>query len=60
MSLRQQITEARRHIRKLKRAAPYIFPEWQRLKNAERQVEVSRKELEAARKAWRQVGADQD
>lgn len=58
MSLRRQIIEARRNVRALKRTQPFIFPEWQRLKNAEQQMETAKQELEAARDAWKKVGAD--
>lgn len=51
----EQIEHARREVKKLKRAAPYLFPEYARLCRAERWIKQARDELIAARKAWREL-----
>ena len=55
MSLRDQIEDAKRHIKKLKRVSPYIFHQWQRLEQAKAQLKAARTEYEAAKKAWREL-----
>ena len=49
----EQIDQAKREIRALKKTTPYIFNEWQRLQNAERKFADAERELKAARKAWK-------
>jgi hypothetical protein len=56
-TLFERIAEAKRETRRLKGVTPYIFPEWQRLKVAERDYDSARREVEAARSAWKKLGA---
>jgi ABC-type transporter lipoprotein component MlaA len=58
MSLSEQIANARVQVRKMKRATPYIFHEWQRLQSAKRALKDARDEYEAARKAWKEYAQD--
>lgn len=51
----EQIDKARQGVKALKRATPWIFPEWQRLAQAKSALEKARIELEAAKKAWREL-----
>lgn len=52
----KKIDAARENVLRLKLTVPEIFPEWQRLKAAERELEKARKELGSALAAWRRVG----
>jgi hypothetical protein len=53
MSLKDQIADARKQVRKLMKVAPYLFPEWQRLQNARRRVDEAAQELIVARSEWK-------
>lgn len=56
-SLIAQINDARAHVRQMKRVAPWLYHEWQRLKEAERAFKAAQKELAAARLAWKNFAA---
>lgn len=67
MSLRDQIEAAGKSVRRLKRTNPYIFPQWDRLQRAKRNLEAARQELKAARQelkaakaAWNALGAKRE
>jgi hypothetical protein len=47
-----QVNEARKSLVKLRRAAPYLFHEWQELKQAEMDLARAKKRYEAAKKRW--------
>lgn len=53
----QTIADAKKSVRRMKRAAPEMFYEWQELRNAEANLKHARARLEKARKAWKKVGA---
>lgn len=55
-SLSQQIALAKIGIRRTKRAAPEMFPEYLELKAAEQAVKEANRRLARARKAWRKLG----
>lgn len=54
--LAEQIELAKRRIRQMKRAVPYLLPEWLELKNAERRLAEAKKDLAAKRAAWKKLG----
>lgn len=54
--VRKQIDQAQQSVRMLKLTMPEIFPEWQRLKEAERALKKAQKELGSALAAWHKVG----
>jgi hypothetical protein len=54
--MQEQIEEARKNVRKMKKACPYIFPEYSRYKGAERALEQARLELADAKAAWKRLG----
>ena len=57
MILRDQIEAAGKRLRRLKKSNPYIFPQWDRLQRAKRNLEAARRELEAAKTEWNALGA---
>jgi hypothetical protein len=56
MSLAEQIESAKASIRKLKRAAPYLYPEHGELFRARQAVRDAKARLKAAEKAWKELG----
>ena len=52
MSLDEQIADAQQKVRKLARAAPYLFPEYDRMREAKLRLQQARKEYERARRVW--------
>jgi len=55
-SLRERILDAAKQIRKLKQCCPYIFPEYDELKNAKANYKHAQVRLERAKAVWRKVG----
>lgn len=47
-----QFDQARTEVARFKKTIPYIFPEWQALKIAEREFEQAQLKLETARNRW--------
>jgi len=56
VGLKQQIDQSSREVRRLKRYVPYIYPEYQALKHAERLYKEALDRLAAAREAWDRLG----
>lgn len=56
MNFNEQIAQAGAQLRKLKRTCPQLFPQYGRLKEAERRLKEAREELKAAKSAWKSVG----
>ena len=57
-ALFDQITQARREVRRMKKHTPYIFQEWQDLRNDEDAWERAKSNLARARAAWANLGKD--
>lgn len=57
MSDREPLTdEQQAALDKLKADTPWIFPEWERLQQAQRRLEQSQKNLAQAQAAWDNLG----
>jgi hypothetical protein len=54
--MRKMISDAQAHVRKMKRAAPYIYPEYTNLQVAESEFKLARERLKFARAAWKNLG----
>jgi hypothetical protein len=54
--MQEQIEEARKNVRKMKKACPYIFPEHARYMRAQWVFEQAKLELATAKAAWKKVG----
>jgi hypothetical protein len=54
----KQRKSANAHIREMKVVAPYIYPQWQRLMQANDALREATKELERAQSAWDKLGKD--
>lgn len=55
MGVHEQIIEARRNVRGMAKAVPHIFPEWQRLQQAEDRLKEAKAERLAALNAWNRI-----
>jgi len=53
------IKAAQKSVRAMKRASPYIFPEWSRLQTAKAGVLRANEELKRAQAAWKSLGGEQ-
>jgi hypothetical protein len=58
MTFQDQLRFARERINELKITTPEIFPEWQRLKLAEKQLTIATDEVNSAQLAWDRLGSD--
>lgn len=56
MTTTAMIKEAQAQIRKLKRAVPHLFPEYNNLLVAESEYKQARFRLDAARRKWKELG----
>ncbi len=52
----KQRRAANKSIREMKISQPFIFPEWQRLQEAEDKLREARREVELAQKSWAALG----
>lgn len=56
MTTAVMIKEAQAQIRKLKKAVPHLFPEYDNLRVAESEYKRARRRLDAARRKWKELG----
>jgi hypothetical protein len=54
-SLKRQIELAKKGVKKLKKATPHIFPQYCRMKEAERQLKLAKNELREAKEVWKNL-----
>lgn len=52
----QQIRDAQVELRKIKRASPYIFPEYTNLQRAKAELAAARTQYDQAVRAWKALG----
>lgn len=52
------IKRAQKNVQALKKAAPYIFPEWQALRSAKANVKEANEALARAKAAWNAIGGE--
>ena len=58
MSIHEQIAQARKEVQGLKKTSPHIFPQWQALQDAKRELEQAKIKYQRAKSAWKSVGED--
>jgi prefoldin subunit 5 len=54
--LAEQVRNAKRQVRKMKAATPYIFPQHGELQEARRDVKRAKDRLKTAESAWKALG----
>jgi hypothetical protein len=54
--LAEQVAKAQKEVRKMKRAVPYIFPEYVNLHSAKCELEQAQENYRAAKAAWDKLG----
>jgi hypothetical protein len=54
--MRRMISDAQAHVRKMKRAAPYIYPEYTNLQVAKAEYKQAKENLRIARETWKNLG----
>ena len=52
----EQMAGAKKEIRKMKRAVPYIFPEYSILCSAKNKLEQAQENYKAAKQTWNKLG----
>lgn len=56
MDAQHAVAEAKKHIKAMKRIAPYLFPQWSRLQEAKAAMNAAKSELKRAEAAWKALG----
>ncbi len=54
----KQIRKAKKHVRALKKHAPYLFDEYTELQTAQVQFDVAKQRLSDAKKRWMSLGEE--
>lgn len=56
MDLKKAVADSKKEVQNLKKIMPEIFPEYQAMLRAEKELELSKERLKFAKEKWDKIG----